>query len=105
MANGERVRDKDVRQAVLALRLDLGGCYRTALVAGQSHATGIGVVNFSFDPQGHAQAAVVTNLQFLPSMGRCLQQHLLHVAVPMAALSDPATGGTADVQLVFHNEP
>ncbi len=104
MANGERVRDRDVRQGVLAMRLDLGACYRTALVAGQSHAVGIGVVNFSFDAQGRAQAAVVTNLQFLPAMGRCLQQSLLRVTVPVAALSDPATGGTADVQLIFHNE-
>jgi serine/threonine protein kinase len=105
MANGDRVRDKDVKQAMLALRLELGNCYRNALVAAQSHATGIGVVNFSFDSQGRAQAAIVTNIQFLPSMGRCVQEHLLHVTVPVAALTDPATGGTADVQLIFHNEP
>jgi serine/threonine protein kinase len=105
MANGDRVRDQAVKQAVQSLRLDLGACYRAALVGGQSHATGIGVVNFSFDAQGRAQAAVVTNVQFLPGMGRCLQQNLLHVTVPPSALSDPGTGATADVQLVFHDEP
>ncbi len=104
MVSGEKVRDRDVRQAVASLRLGLGACYRASLIAAQSHATGIGVVDFSFDSEGHARAAVVTNVQFLPDMARCLQQNLLHTSVPQAALSDPV-GATANVQLVFHNEP
>jgi len=101
MITPERVRERDVRLGVR--QVELGACYRHALQAKQSHATGIALLTLSFDVGGATKSAVVTDNAFLPEMSRCLQQRALTIAVPAGAVD--SQGGTATVQLVFKNDP
>jgi serine/threonine-protein kinase len=101
MITPERVRERDLKVALR--QLDLGVCYRQALQANKSHATGIALVTMSFDERGATKSAVVTDIDFLPQMARCLQQRALAVALPTGAVEPQ--GGTATAQLVFKNDP
>jgi hypothetical protein len=99
MVTTERVREKDVRDAVRAL--GLGVCYKNALQAAESHATGIAVATLSYDAQG-APTPILQGSEFLPGMTVCLRNRLARATIAAAAVEQQ--GGVATVQLVFKNE-
>jgi serine/threonine-protein kinase len=95
--NGQGVRDRAVRGALHGV--GLAQCYRSALRAHGSRATGVASLNLSFDETGLARTAIATGADFLPGLTRCLQTVASGVRVDRSQVD--SAGGVAEVILSF----
>jgi serine/threonine-protein kinase len=97
LVNAQGAREGAVRAAVRGV--GLVRCYRGALRAGGTRATGGATLNLSFDETGVARSAIVTGADFLPGLARCIQTASAGVHIPKAQVD--TGGGSAEVFLAF----
>ena len=97
LVNAQGVRESAVRGALHGA--GFGACYRAALRAKGSRATGVGTLDLSIDENGVGRSAIVTGTAFLPGLTRCLQGAASGVSVAKSQVD--SGGGTAEVTLAF----
>jgi serine/threonine-protein kinase len=97
LINGQGVRENAVRGVLHGA--GLSACYKTALRAKGSRATGVATLSLSFDESGTIRSAILTDGGFLPGLTRCVQGAA--VGLHVASSQVDSGGGTAEVFLAF----
>jgi hypothetical protein len=77
----------------------LAACYKNALRAKGSRATGVADLNLVFDESAVVRSAILTDAQFLPGVIRCIQTSVTGMRVPHSQMDAPT--GSAEVWLAF----
>jgi hypothetical protein len=74
-------------------------CYRNALRARATRATGSATLNLAIDESGRVNGAILTGADWLPEMTRCVQGSTMGLTLRPGSVEGP--GGTAEVWLSF----
>ena len=97
LINAQGVSTSTVRGALHGVAL--GQCYRTALKARGTRASGVAMLDLSIDENGGIRSAIVTGADFLPGVVRCIQGGMSGVHIAKSQVD--SNGAAAEVTLAF----